>query len=192
MHEKTFVSVPAVHRRRSWTTKFQLLTGLLVLSTTLYQCTSAPPGLTPYEFVSEHFLMTVDSVIYLERTACHEECPVYRLAFVSDGSVFFEGSHFTKERGLKRSVVDRSRFQALVEQMNSMGFQTLQDEYIDDGCSQLTADASSAIVILRLGDQLKRVHHYHGCNGFSGETELLALEDAIESLTDSRPWIGKR
>lgn len=172
--------------------KFQLLTGLLLLSTTLYRCTSAPPGLTPYEFVSEHFLMTVDSVIYLERTACHGECPVYRLAFVSDGSVFFEGSQFTEERGLKRGAVDRSRFQVLVQQMDSSGFQTLRDEYIDDGCGQLTSDAPSAIVILRLGDQLKRVHHYHGCSGFPGEGELLALEDSIESLTNSRPWIGKQ
>lgn len=172
--------------------RFTLLTGLLLFSTMLYRCTSAPPGPTPYDFLGEHFIMTVDSVIYLERTACYGDCPVYRLALVSDGSVFFEGSQFTEERGLKKGVVDRSRFQVLVQQMVSSGFQTLRDEYIDDGCGQLMSDAPSVVVILRLGDQLKRVHHYHGCNGFPGEGELLALEDAIDSLTNSLPWIGER
>lgn len=166
------------------------LAGVLVLSTTVYQCTSTPPALTPYEFIDEHFIMTVDSVVYLERTACYGGCPVYRLAFVSDGSVFFEGSNFTEERGLKRGSVDRSRFQALVQQMDASGFRSLKDEYLDDGCGQLSSDSPSAVVILRMGDQLKRVHHYHGCSGFPGEKELLSLEDAIDSLTNSRPWIG--
>ncbi|MEX2117292.1 MAG: DUF6438 domain-containing protein [Bacteroidota bacterium] len=172
--------------------KIVLVTGFLVLSMTVYQCTSTPPKFTPYEFIDEHFVMTVDSVVYLERTACYGSCPVYRLAYVSDGRVFFEGSGFTDQRGLMRGTADRSNFQNLVQQMTSAGFQSLNDEYLDDGCSQLSTDSPSAIVILKLGGQLKRVNHYHGCNGFPGEMELLSLEEAIDSLTNSKRWVGQR
>jgi hypothetical protein len=122
----------------------------------------------------------------LERTACYGSCPVYSLTIYADGKVEYEGKLFVKVVGPGSSKLDAKELEALRAAFAEAKFFELDSNYT---CQSRT-DASSAHVSYRLGNNAKRIDHYHGCN--KAPPALSRLEERLDELTRSAQWIGSR
>ena len=145
-----------------------------------------------YELITDSYLSSVDTAIFLERTGCYGECPVYRLCVQCDGMVLFEGLEHTKELGVHRGQITSRQFFALLDKLTSLEVFSFRDRYgrLDPDCKSSGLDAPSATVLVKLGDQSKRISHYFGCRGFSHESDLFKIEHAIDEAANSTTWVG--
>jgi hypothetical protein len=155
---------------------------------------SDEPQKHSYEFITPKYLSSVDSLVFLERTTCYGWCPAYRLCFQSDGTILFEGSEYTERLGLQKGASTTEEFLTLVDRLTSLGIFSMDNRYdgTNPDCKQSYLDAPTVTVLIKLGDQSKRILHYHGCRGFPRESDLLKIEAAIDNSTKSSRWVGER
>jgi hypothetical protein len=167
-----------------------VLISILMFSIIFPQCGTSSLGTyeQPYKYITDRYISSVDSLVFLERTPCFGHCPAYRLSFQSNGTILFEGSSYTERPGLNKGYVTTDNYQALIHQILSSGFLSLKNkyDYNSPDCKESWTDASASIIMLKVGKQKKSVYYYHGCLGFQGDSVLYAIEGAIDSLTNSK------
>ena len=134
-----------------------------------------------------------DTVLQLERTVCFGFCPTYVASVTAGGQVVLQGTGRAASYR-HESTVDPAAVAALLTRFDTEGFFQLDSAYVPGHplCGLYATDNPGAQLFARLGNQVRKVNHYHGCHGARGSRPeqdraaplvlLLALEDAVDSL----------
>jgi hypothetical protein len=133
-----------------------------------------------------------DTVIALERGACERRCAVYSVTIRGDGSVTYEGRHYVRTTGTKRSRISPAAVAELAAAFEAEGYYRLADQYgmagSTEGCTELRSDAPIAKTSIVSGGRTKTVAHHHRCVGTFSEP-LKRLETAIDRAANTAQWI---
>lgn len=132
-----------------------------------------------------------DTVITLERGGCERRCAVYAVTIRADGSVAYDGRHYVRATGRKRSRIAPAAVAELVAAFAAAGFYDLQDQYGMQGgkeCTELRRDGPVARTSIQAAGRTKTVVHDHRCVGSFSEP-LKRLETAIDRAANTAQWI---
>jgi hypothetical protein len=129
------------------------------------------------------------TLIEMRRSGCFGSCPVYSVRISGDGSVVFTGEENvrTAEATAQIPVED---VQALVDEMLDADFFDLQPlgSCGPDDVSAYTADRSSSVISLALGDQSKEISSDHGDS--CSPAVLRSIEDMIDEVAGTARWVS--
>ena len=117
-------------------------------------------------------------VIYLERTSCYGECPVYKLEISNSGKLFLSGIKNVKFTGNYCSKIDLRDLDMLKEEFKKQNFQLLQDTYLSR-----TKDLPTTIICFTYEGRQKRVVDYD-----DAPAALKRLEKMLETIVDTTNW----
>ena len=130
-----------------------------------------------------------DTVVTLERTGCLGKCPVYKMALLSNGSVYFQGLHNVKRMGIHDTLYNTANLKILLSEFYSSGFFNFRDKYDLTNCVGPT-DLSSLSVSVTTPDTSKKVSFYIGCMDYAKEGRLIThLASGIEDISNVKSWI---
>lgn len=133
-----------------------------------------------------------DTVIGLERGACERRCAVYAVTIRADGSVVYDGRHYVRTTGIKRSRISPAAVAALAAAFEAEGFYALADQYGMEGsserCAEIRRDAPAVRITIVSGGRAKTVAHHHRCVGAFSE-RLKRLEAAIDRTANTTQWV---
>jgi len=133
--------------------------------------------------------ISCDTVITLERSGCLGKCPVFKLALLSNGSVYFQGRHNVKRKGIFDTLFNRQELKELIPEIHISGFFKLREIYNLTNCVG-PSDLSSLVISIRTNDISKKVSFYIGCIEYSSEARLMtALASRIEDISNVKSWI---
>jgi hypothetical protein len=120
-----------------------------------------------------------DLRIILDRDMCFGTCPDYNLAVDANGTVIFEGRHYTKEsRG--SATIDKSKLVELAAEIKKADFFSLEDSY-----TARVTDNPTYMLEVQMGGKSKRVVSYA-----TRPRRLELLMNRIDQIVDSKVWIG--
>ena len=126
--------------------------------------------------------------ITLERTTCYGTCPAYRLTLHPDGSVYYEGKDYVREKGRRTRRIPPEAFQKIAAKIAAIHFFDLKDEYSSqeiNGATTVVTDQPTTITTVTRAGQTKKIENY-----FGGPKALFELEQLIDELTESYKWVG--
>lgn len=123
-----------------------------------------------------------ESSIILERGICNGYCPVYSVTLFSNGTVLYKGEEFVKEMGIRHGSINESAYSTLLDRFRKEGFFQMNDSYT----AYMITDLPSAFLTVQIGDQEKRVDHYHGDT--TAPDILDTLEDAVDMSGGVTRW----
>jgi hypothetical protein len=132
------------------------------------------------------------ATIQIERTICYGSCPAYTITINEDGEITWHGQSYVAQKGERSIRVDPKVFKsalALLEKAEFRSFATRYQRGERDGCKSLVTDSPDAVITVKTSAYEHRVWHYHGCEGFPRESELINLEDELDELLGSERWI---
>lgn len=169
----------------------------LAISCGLVACWSSatpPPIVAPPAGLPSRFEIT------LERTVCFGRCPVYTVTLDSDGRVRWRGDQFVDAIGERHGNVGRQRVRELEAAVDRVKFFE-RDKFGEFGgmactthgktmsCESSTvicSDTSRAIVTVRRDGKAHTID-----NGHCEASPLDELEAQIDTIANTRPWIGR-
>jgi hypothetical protein len=126
-----------------------------------------------------------DTLVALERTECFGTCPVYELALLGTGAVFYHGKKHVATTGRAKVQIPPAQVDSLAQAAVEAGFFDLP---ANPTCEERMTDLPSAVLHVRLGERERRYMHYHGCKGFEGEDALYALAESIDRIAGTTRW----
>lgn len=131
-----------------------------------------------------------DLEITIERTMCFGTCPVYTIAIDHTGKVRYEGKDFVKTMSPAESSISNEQLLSLINAFVHSKYWDYQNSYRPNGpqCENSYTDNPSATTSITMNGKTKSVSHYYGCQGFTGEAELIALENLIDQTANSQQW----
>lgn len=130
-----------------------------------------------------------DTVITLERTGCLGKCPVFKMALLSNGYVYFQGLHNVKRPGIHDTIFNKANLEILISKFYSSGFFNLRDKYDLTDCVGPT-DLSSVALMISTPDTGKKVSFYIGCMDYAREGRLVThLASGVEDISNVKGWI---
>lgn len=130
-----------------------------------------------------------DFCLTLARSACFGRCPVYHMTIDALGNVAFTGDRYTSVVGEHDRKMTADEVKKLVAAIDAINFFSLSDhEFGPWQCPTRSTDSPSVCITLRMNGRTHTIRHYHGCDGFRGQDELIAFEDRIDALAGVGPW----
>lgn len=149
-------------------------------------------------FVAVNVLAATDDadVFSYSTTTCFGTCPAYNVKVFSDGVIVFNGEAHTKFDGIYRLPKNKDLFQTILKLLDQSNFYEFKERYGWAGegeenlCEQLVTDSPHTILSMQYANTKKTIYHYHGCMGFKGENELVALEKALFEIIGLQDYVG--
>jgi len=123
------------------------------------------------------------AIIRLERTACLDACPQYRVSVYPDGRVEYEGFEFVGVCGKQVGWIGRDQFLRLVSAFQAANF--LSAEFRGNSQVLRVSDLSTAITLVEVADLHRSIRHY-GPELDSGA--LTSLENLVDSIANTPQW----
>lgn len=130
--------------------------------------------------------------ISIKRTICFGRCPAYSVAVRSDGTVRWHGDSDVAALGDRHGRVTRAQLDQIAAAIDRAQFFTLQEDgtppcTVPHGLCSVTicSDTSRSIIqVTRQG----RSHQID--NAHCVDSPADALEDLVERLANTDPWVG--
>jgi hypothetical protein len=122
--------------------------------------------------------------IIMRRGSCFGACPQYRLTIQGDGSFEYEGIADVGLVGTASDTIPAADMQMLVARFDEIGFTDLDDFY---RC--LASDEPTTVTSISRGPGTEQ--SVSRCALSSAPDSLIALEDLIDQLTNSRRWVDR-
>jgi hypothetical protein len=133
-------------------------------------------------------------VVTLQRTICFGRCPAYIVTIDGDGVVRWTGTTDVAAKGERRGTVARDQLARLSAAIDRARFFELDDwgrlpcTKPNGLCSDLIcSDTSHSIVTVRRAGAVHEIDNAH-CEPSPAD----ALEDLIDKLANTDPWVGHR
>lgn len=123
--------------------------------------------------------VTSDSLlVYLERTACYGQCPMYKFSIYNSGYAVYEGKRFVEKTGrydgrIAKTILDELKNKAIA--INYFGF---KNEY-----PKTASDFPSVKTALVLNGKRKDI-----MDGSNAPSALKEFEKYLDSIKDSVEW----
>lgn len=146
----------------------QIATGQFVKHTISLDASPTDDGRKPYKMAG------------FEKTACYGSCPVYKVAFNSDGKVTWKGIANTEKMGDWEAEMDERMKAGIKDATFKYGYFDLYNKYPIEG---EIADASRTITYVRVGDMEKSVTHTA-----EGPDNLVEFENTLKKIIDNLEW----
>lgn len=143
---------------------------VLVALVLLGGCRSRDVGETSEVSVSE-VMIPPDFELFITRTGCFGQCPVYELYVDSSGLVRYQGHNNVSNVGRFQKQLSQTQMQALVEVIEGADFFAFEDAY-DDGATDLPT------VITEVEMKGKR----HKVINRRGPKSLNKLQDRLDAI----------
>jgi len=121
--------------------------------------------------------------ITMSRTACFGTCPIYDVDIAGDGTVHFNGVHFTSTTGAQTASISRDAVTALFDKFRRADFFWLYPEY----AAQVT-DLPSCILKLTFDGKEMTVRDYAG-EMVGMPAAVRELELAVDQTAQTERWV---
>ncbi len=122
---------------------------------------------------------TQDSLfVYLERTPCYGECPMYKFKIYNSGYAHYEGKRFVEKLGTyetRLSAAVLNEIKAKVKDINYFGF---KDQY-----PKTASDFPSVKTAIIIDGKRKEI-----MNGTGAPSALREFEKYLDSVKDGAEW----
>jgi Domain of unknown function (DUF6438) len=152
---------------------------LLILSAfTFSSCSTLPPTIDN------------DTLIKLEKTACHGECPVYQVGVKKDGTVVFEGIEYVASEGTHTKMLSKEELDQIELVLKSAKFTSFRSN-LDTGawgCISYKTDHSRIIIEASTNNKRKVVLTYLGCNSKQVD-DVIDLSKKINAIIGLSEWV---
>lgn len=130
-----------------------------------------------------------DTIITMRRTACYGTCPMFTLALLSNGKVYYNGKRFVNVFGIRDTIFNKNNLSKLMTDIEKSGFYDLRGVYNLQNCSGYP-DGSTILINIKNNKNRKRVSFNTGCIGYSKERVIMfSLAGKIEELSGIKKWI---
>ena len=100
-----------------------------------------------------------DFALTIQRTACFGTCPIFVLTVNHKGIVDYKGERFVQYIGHYRKHLEPAKFKFIVEKMQNSKFNEMNDNYDNEGIS----DLPSVIITYTSGGKTKTVLCRYDC-----------------------------
>lgn len=120
-----------------------------------------------------------DFSITLEREPCLGSCPDYKVTILGDGSARYEGRGYVRVKGLRKTRIQMSEVQKLIQKLRDEDFVHWEERQI------VCVDYPVVSITAALDGQSK--HVLEGCNA---PGKVLKLADEIDRISGAKGWIG--
>lgn len=124
-------------------------------------------------------------VVEFSRSMCFGSCPDYNVTAYSNGVVFFHGTYSTAVEGFRISTVDHARIQKLLDTLDQANFNSISSYTKVD-----VTDGPYFNITLIKGTAIHSMTHYTGDR--SAPESLRPLEDSIDEILNTAPWVKER
>lgn len=151
-------------------------------------------GGSPYDFLRQGGVSTDDlpatwgalpyASFSLSRGGCYGTCPIDTVTFtrgsgVGNGSAEYEGQAYVEREGSFVGEIDLFDYGRLCELFDALGFERLEPNYAANW-----TDDETVVVSATVDSETYRVEDY----GHQGPPELVALQLALEAITERIDW----
>lgn len=119
-------------------------------------------------------------IAVFEKTPCYGQCPVYKVRFMSDGTVTWFGRSNVDMIGTYESKVERQVLTEIQQKAWDLGYFKLADEY---PINYKLADLPYTITLVHNGTIVKSVR-----NMLDAPRNLLDFEEYLEAIIEGLEW----
>ncbi len=112
------------------------------------------------------------SLIFLQKTACHGACPIYKATLYSNGKIIYRGEKFTPYIGEIETQLSQKDLMHLINEFEKIQFGQYSSHYVNDKIS----DVPSIIIQYKEKQIIMR--------GFEVPSKLTALISKTEKMIE--------
>lgn len=137
-------------------------------------------------------ILTQDTVITLQRSACFGNCPAYEVLVFGDGTIIFNGYENVKTIGPVKSRIDPNQVLKLLTMFRDFDYYRVEAKLNEEGkdCPEYWTDQSTASTSIKISGFYKEIIHYYGCQGGKTAESATHLEGKIDEILGTKKWIG--
>jgi hypothetical protein len=117
-------------------------------------------------------------VLYIEKSACYGECPVYKTEIFVSGKMTFHGISNTKLNGFYCANIDKKDLTRLIDAFKQQNYFAFNEVYFSHA-----KDLPTTTTNFNYDGKQKRVRDYD-----KAPPELKQLEKMLETLSDTTSW----
>jgi hypothetical protein len=164
--------------------KSQLWLTILTVGFLFWGCGTSQPQFAVYQHLTEPFLSTIDTLVFLERPSDGLRGS-YRVCIQGNGTVLFEGLEPPID-SLVHDEITREQFQQLLAHFDAANFfysleQELNGPVVFNHVPRVT-------VMARVGSRQKRISCGGECVGSDGAKRFSWLANQIDSVAQTKRW----
>jgi hypothetical protein len=129
--------------------------------------------------------------ITIKRDACDGSCPTYSMTVFADGTYFWLGEENVAKKGYLYGKFQVNKYEQAMQVLNAAKYQEYRDRYHfkEDGCKEVWTDNPAVHILVKTLSSTKEISYYHGCRGFTKESELHKLEKKIDEIFETNKLI---
>jgi hypothetical protein len=138
-------------------------------------------------------LLPSDTTLLVQHGSCSAgTCPVYEITITADGRVAYNGIANVATRGHAEAAVHPLVVLQFIDRFMEINFFNYEEYYINSGdCPNFLGTGHADISIsLTIDGFSKKVMRNSGCSGFTGEENLIQLQNLIEEAVNVKRWIN--
>ena len=117
-------------------------------------------------------------VLFLEKSACYGQCPVYRAEIFPSGKMIFQGTAYTKIKGIYCGNIDKKDISKLIDAFNKQNYFSFNEVY-----RSRAKDLPTTTTGFYYEGKQKTVRDYD-----KAPPDLKFLEKMLETLVDTTSW----
>ncbi len=122
---------------------------------------------------------TQDSLfVYLERTPCYGQCPMYKFKIYNSGYALYEGKRFVEKLGLYETRLTAAVLQEIKTKVNDINYFGFRDQY-----PKTASDFPSVKTAIILDGKRKEI-----MDGTGAPSALKEFEAYLDSVKDGAVW----
>ena len=123
--------------------------------------------------------VTQDSLfVYLERTPCYGQCPMYKFKIYNSGYALYEGKRFVEKIGLYETRLSAAVLNEIKTKVNDINYFGFRDQY-----PKTASDFPSVKTAIIIDGKRKEI-----MNGTGAPSALKEFEKYLDSVKDSAEW----
>lgn len=119
-----------------------------------------------------------DAVVYMERTQCYGDCPVYKVYVLEDGNAYYFGKQNVEKKGVYKASVSPEEMEDLISLFKEYEFFEFEKRYVD-----MISDLPTTYIYFSNDGESKKITDYHGA-----PEKLKKLEKEVDVFVQSLPW----
>ncbi|MCG3165768.1 MAG: hypothetical protein POELPBGB_01543 [Bacteroidia bacterium] len=122
---------------------------------------------------------TEDSLfVYLERTACYGQCPMYKFSIYNSGYAVYEGKRFVEKLGKYEARISKTELDEIRSKARAINYFDFKDEY-----PKTASDFPATKTAVVLDGKRKDI-----MDGSNAPSALKEFEKYLDSVKDSAEW----
>ncbi len=119
-----------------------------------------------------------DTLVYMERTACFGDCPIYSVLILSNGKTTYHGKRFVEKTGTYTLQLTENDRQQIIQTANDIHIFDLNNKY-----DKPITDLPSTLIIYKYNNKRKQI-----IDRIDAPESLKRFEKLIDKLIENKEW----